>query len=111
MRRMNVGIAMVAMFNGIDCVEHRDMHDGHRAAGPARPELFAENARVTRRDRRMIETARVDRDFVPTMNDIVSPMMERKQWSGLIAIETLTESITEGLILSLSDGDRKGRER
>ena len=46
------------------------MHDGHGAAGPTRPELLTEDAGITRRDRGMIETARVDRDFVPTMNRI-----------------------------------------
>ena len=109
-RRVNSCKAVVAAVNGIDRVENRDMHDGHRAAGPARPELLAKDAGVTGRDRRMIETARVDRDLVPTMNGIASRMMVGKRRSGLIAIEKLPESVAEGLILSL-DGGREGRER
>jgi hypothetical protein len=58
----------------------------------------------------MIETARVDRDLVPTMNDIGSRIMEGKRRSGLSAIETFPKSVAEALILSLSDG-REGRER
>ena len=33
----------------------------------AGPELFAENSRVTRCDRRVIETAGINRDLVPAM--------------------------------------------
>lgn len=58
----------------------------------------------------MIETARIDRDFVPTMNGTGSRIMEEKRRSGLIAIEKLPKSVAEALILSLDDG-REGRER
>lgn len=102
--------ALVAVVNGIDRVENRDVHDGHGAAGPTRPELLAEDAGVTGRDGRMIETGRIDRDFVPTMNGIGSRITEEKRRSGLISIETLPESVAETLILPLHDG-REGRER
>ena len=110
MRRVNSGKAVVAAVNGIDRVENRDMHDGQRAAGPTRPELLAEDAGLTGSDRRMIETARIDRDLVPTMNGTGSRLMEGKRRSGLIALETLPEGVAEALIVSL-DGGREGRER
>ncbi len=110
LRCVNSCKAMVAPVNGIDRVENRDMNDGHGAAGPPRPEALAEDAGVAGRDRRMIETARVDRDLVPTMNGIGSGVGERKRRSGLIAIETLPESVAEALILCLDDG-RERRDR
>ena len=51
LRCLNSGKALTAAVNSIDRVENRDMHDGHRAAGPGRPELLAEDAGVTGRDR------------------------------------------------------------
>ena len=59
------GIASIAARDCVDRVEYGDMHDRHRAARAGRPELLAENACFFIRHRRVIEAARVDRDFVP----------------------------------------------
>ena len=109
-RPMHSRIAAVAVVNGIDRVENRDVHDGHRAAGPARPELLAEDARVTGRDRRMIETARIDRDLVPTMNGISVQVILGQQRRRLIAIELRPKRVAETLLLPLNRGAER-RER
>jgi hypothetical protein len=44
------------------------MDDGHRPARSARAELFAEDTRLSRRDRRVIEAAGIDRDLIPMAN-------------------------------------------
>jgi hypothetical protein len=72
--------------------------------------LLAEDARVTGRDWGMIETARVDRDLIPTMNEIASRVIvgrRRREW---IAIEKPSESLPKILVLSLDNG-REGRHR
>ena len=58
-------VALVAAVDGDDRVEHCDLHDRDGARRAARSDLLAEHARIARRNRRVIQAARVDRDFVP----------------------------------------------
>ena len=72
MIRLNVGITIEAMIDRIERIKHRDMNDGHCPAGSAGPQLLAKNTGIARRDRSVIQTARIDRNLVPTMKSIGS---------------------------------------
>ena len=98
------------MIKRIERVKNRDMRDGHGATGPARPELLAENARITRRNRRMIQTGRVYCDFVPTMNGFGARWRVGRRRHVSTGTESFPESVAEGRILDL-DGGRQGGKR
>ena len=59
------GVALISARDRADRVEDGDVYDRHRAARAGRAELLAEDARFSIRHWRVIEAARVDRDFVP----------------------------------------------
>ncbi len=68
LRRTQTHVTLVAPFNGIHDFEDRKMDDGHRPARSARAELFAVDASLSRRNRRVIEPAGIDRDLIPMAN-------------------------------------------
>ena len=68
--RLNSGVALILTCHRIDCVEHRDVNNGHGAAGTTRPQLFAEHTTFTWRHRRVIQACGIDGDLIPTMHGI-----------------------------------------
>ncbi len=81
-----VGVAIIIVVLGIHHVEHGYMDDGHGAAGAGWPELFAEHAILAGRNRRMVESGRVDGDLIPTMNGI--RVVRRIQWRKSIRVDS-----------------------
>ena len=60
----------VAAHDGVHRIENGDVNNGHGAAGPAWPELFTEDARISRRHRSVVESAGVNGDGVPAMQRV-----------------------------------------
>jgi hypothetical protein len=58
-------VARVAAVHGDERIEHRDVHDRNRARRATRSDLLAEHAVLAGRYRCVIESARIDRNFVP----------------------------------------------
>ena len=54
--------------NSINRFKHSDVDDCHRSGCPARPDLFAEDTVLARRNRRVIEAAAINCDFIPAKN-------------------------------------------
>src|SRR5437763_11573244 len=67
----NSGKALVFALSGIDCIKNSDVDDSHGTAGAAGAELFAESAVFTGRNRGVIQTSGVDRDFVPATDCLI----------------------------------------
>jgi hypothetical protein len=62
------GVAPVAAVDRDECIEHCDLHDRDRARRATWTDLLAEHAVFPRRHGRVIDAARVDRNFIP-VND------------------------------------------
>ena len=71
-------VTLEAAVDGDDRIEHRDVHDRHRAGRAARSDLLAEHAVFPRSDRRVIVAARVDRNFIP-VNDPAAQIATRSR--------------------------------
>ena len=82
------------------------MHDRRRAGRTSWPKLFTENPRITRRNRRMIETSGVDRDLIPTMKGVEAFLGRQQYRAGVTGLETLPECI-----LMISERLARGRKR
>lgn len=70
MSRRETGVALVAAVNGICRIENRDMYNRHCATCPNGSELFSKYTGLAWRYWRVIEPARVDRDFIPVPNAV-----------------------------------------
>ena len=86
------GEALISARDRADRVEDGDVYDRHRAARAGRAELLAEDARFSIRHWRVIEAARVDRDFVPVPDHsprgrIMARSPGRALRVGIVAVE------------------------
>jgi hypothetical protein len=61
-------VALVAAVDREQRLEHRDVHDRHRARRATRPELLAEDVRRALVRRHVVDPARIDRDRVPAQD-------------------------------------------
>ena len=71
-------VTPIAADDRIDRIEDGDMDDRHRAARPARSQLLTEDTVLVRGDRRVIESARIDRDLVPVAQASMAPGPRRQ---------------------------------
>src|SRR5438128_1445299 len=107
--RLNARVALIPTSYGVNRIEDRDVNDRHGAARTARAELLAEGSGFTRRDGRVIEPARVDRDLVPAMHCIESEL--RSAGSGVLTCtKQRTERTSQAIGLSLRERRQTQRE-
>ena len=97
--RAHTGVTSVTTVYRIHGVEHRNVHNGHRATGTARPKLFAENSGVAGRDRSVIETGGINRDFIPTMQYVErSARRDDRHNRRRSALKTRPEFLIEAIV-------------
>ena len=70
LRRRDSGITLISAENRVHRIEHRDVDNSHGPSRATRSELLAKRAKLSGRDRGVIESARVNGDLVPAMNRI-----------------------------------------
>jgi len=90
------------------------MHDRHGPTGSPGSQLLAEDARVARRGRRVVDTARVDRHFVPVAQPIpgaraASPRSRRAE--ARLGAKARAEDIAETVRKPLCDRPSGQAER
>ena len=69
--RVDSGVALISAQNRIDCVEDRDVNNGHGTAGAAGAELFAKHTIFARGQPGCDPSrCRVDGDLVPAMHHV-----------------------------------------
>jgi len=99
--RAYTGVTSVTTVYRVHGFEHRNVHNGHRATGTARPKLFAENSGVAGRDRSVIETGSINRDFIPTMQYVErSARRDDRHNRRRSALKTRPEFLIEAIVRS-----------
>jgi len=106
----DAGVALVTTQHGIYRVEHRDVHNGHGAAGASRPELFAEHSILVRGNRCVIEAGRINCDLVPTMECVETLLWSLDRVDGLGAAEARSESVAKAVSPSVGEGGETKHE-
>src|SRR5262249_5154302 len=76
---MRPGEARVTADNRVKRIEHGDVDNRHGAAGTPWPELFTENAVLTRSDRSVVETGGINRIQIPPEKRIESVSRTHKR--------------------------------
>ena len=104
------GVTRVTADDRIKRVEHGDVDNRHCPAGPPGPELFSENAVLSRRDRSMIETAGINRDHVPTVKRIEALPWARGRRNVGRRVKQRTEYLVESVIRSEGEGQNRQNE-
>src|SRR5437667_7097713 len=87
--RLDAAVTLIFANHSVDRVEHGDVHNGHRPAGTTWTELLPEIAILARCRRRMVQTAGIDRDSVPTPDRVETvpwsvPETRIKLWCGRV---------------------------
>ena len=100
------GIALTPADDRVHRVEDGDMHDRHGPTRSPGSQLLAEDARVARRWRRVVDTACVDRHFVPVAQPIpgaraASPRLRRAE--ARLGAKARAEDIAETVRKPLGD--------
>ena len=101
---MRRSITGVTTNNRVERIEHGDVDDCHRPAGATGPQLFSENAVFPKGDRGMIETARINRDYVPAVKRIEALPRAYKRRNVGSGVKQRTECRTKSLIEHSGEG-------
>src|SRR5713101_1941514 len=101
-RGLNTSVALITLNDGVNGIKNRDVDNGHCAARASRPKLFSEYPSLAGRDRRVVEAASIDGDFIPPMNRI--ELLPRSAWlRDVTGIETRSERFIEAFSASVRE--------
>ena len=92
---LKTGVALVTAEDGVDGIENGDVNDCHRTTGAGWSELFAKGPDLAGRYRRVIESARVNRDGIPAMNGVECVFWRQRGSRRPHAIEARAKEITK----------------
>jgi hypothetical protein len=107
---VHAGVTSVTAVYRVHGIEHRDVHNSHRATGTARPKLFTEDSGVAGWDWSVIETGGINRDLIPTMQNVErSARRDDRQNRRRSALKTRPEFLAKASVRP--GGKRRVSER
>jgi hypothetical protein len=110
MRSLCSGVTRVTAYDRIKRVEHGDVDNSHCPAGTPGPELFSENAVLSRGDWSMIQTTGINCYHVPTVKRIESPPWASGMWNAGRRVKQRTEHVVESVIRAEREGQNRQNE-
>src|SRR5207244_6867698 len=96
---------------GVHGVEDRDVDHGQGPTRASRPELLAEHAWITGRDRRVVDAAGVDGDLVPVAKAVRDARAALPPASRLTRVRARVEARPEGVAETALDSVGAGGDR
>ena len=109
-RRLNTRVALITLNDRVDGIKNRDVDNGHCAARSSRPKLFSKDSSFAGRNRRVIEAAGINGDFIPSMNRIEAlPGSARP--GDVTGVETRSERFIEAFSASICERTEAKSER